>query len=410
MSSITTATSPNTQRDDFWLTLKSFFKPWIWRKGDGTIKLENIFKQWLPRQYAFAFESGRGALFAILSSLKLNQGDEVLLQAYTCVAVPDPVLWAGLKPIYVDINEATFNMSAEDLEKKITSKSKVLIIQHTFGLPADIDKLVEIAKKHNLFVIEDCAHALGAEYQGKKVGTFGDAVFFSFGRDKIISSVWGGMATTNNQNLAESLAKFYNNCSAPNNFWILQQLMHPIVFSVIRPTFNYFGRFLLAILKKIRFISVAVFQKELQGGKPDFIPSRLPNVLAILALHQFDKLETYNNHRIALADFYAKNLAGLKLSLPVTSDGRKHIFLRYTIKSADASLIIAKAKNKGIYLGDWYNCPITPCGVNYDKIYYQVGSCPNAEKAASQSFNLPTHINISQSQAQKIVDFLKKVE
>lgn len=409
MSSITTATSPNTQRDDFWLTSKSFFKPWIWRKGDGATKLENVFKKWLPCQRAFAFESGRGALFAILSSLKLNQGDEVLLQAYTCVAVPDPILWAGLRPVYVDIDETTFNMSAEDLEKKITLKSKVLIIQHTFGLPADIDKLITTAKKHNLFVIEDCAHALGGEYQGEKVGTFGDAAFFSFGRDKIISSVWGGMATTNDQSLAESLAKFHNSCRVPGNFWILQQLMHPIAFFVIRPTFNYFGRFLLAILKKIRFISVAVFRKELDGGKPDFIPSRLPNVLAILALHQFGKLEAYNNHRIALADFYTKNLVGLKFNLPIIPDGRKHIFLRYTIKSADADLIIAKAKNQGIYLGDWYNCPITPCGVNYDKIYYQVGLCPVAEKVALQSFNLPTHINISQVQAQKIVDFLQTI-
>ena len=120
----------------------------------------------------------------------IGEGDEVLVQAFTCVAVPNSVLWAQATPVYADI-DATLNIDPIDVEKKITNRTKAIIVQHTFGIPADMDALVALAKKHNILLIEDCAHSLGATYKGKKVGTFGDAAFFSFGRDKVVSSVFG---------------------------------------------------------------------------------------------------------------------------------------------------------------------------------------------------------------------------
>jgi len=174
---IFTSLSPNTEADDIFLALKILISPWLWVKGRAVKELENTFKQWLGVKYVFAFSSGRTCLYVILSSLGLSKNDEVLLQAYTCVAVPNSIIWAGAKPVYVDCEETIFNMSVEDLKKKITPKSKALIIQHTFGRPTKIDQLMAAAKENNLQIIishrgsettdttlVDLAVACGADY------------------------------------------------------------------------------------------------------------------------------------------------------------------------------------------------------------------------------------------------------
>ena len=186
-----------------------------------------------------SFSCGRSALYALLKNLKLNNTDEVLLQAYTCVAVPAPILWANGKPIYVDIDPNTLNMCPQDLEKKITKNSKILIIQHTFGNPADINTLLKIAKKYKLFVIEDCAHTIGGMYQNKPLGSFGDASIFSFGRDKALSSIFGGLLTLKDPKLLKKITTFRdtNYQKAPLS-WIAQQLIHPLIFSIAKPLYD----------------------------------------------------------------------------------------------------------------------------------------------------------------------------
>ena len=207
--------SPNTQKDDVILALRLLLKPRVWIKGKETIKLENDFKKYLGCPFAFSFDSGRSSLLAILKCLGIGPGDEVLLQAFTCVAVVNPILWVGAKPVFVDIEKDGFNMDPVDLKKKITKRSKVLIVQHTFGQPARLQQILKIARNHRLLVVEDCAQALGAEYQGRKVGTFGIAAIFSFGRDKVISSVFGGMAVTSDSQLGEKLEDFQKNLKFP---------------------------------------------------------------------------------------------------------------------------------------------------------------------------------------------------
>lgn len=115
----------------------------------------------------------------------------MILQAYTCVSVSNAIIATGAKPIYVDIDAQTLNINPQLIEKHITQKTKAIIVQHTFGIPADIHAIQSIVKKHQLFFIEDCAHALGAQYKEKMVGSFGDIAVYSFGRDKVISSVNG---------------------------------------------------------------------------------------------------------------------------------------------------------------------------------------------------------------------------
>lgn len=403
--------SPNTKGSDIFLALKLLFQPFCWKQGNAQRKLEQEFKDYLGIRYAFSFNSGRSAFMAILYALAIGNDDNVAIQAFTCNAVPNPILWAGAEPVYVDIDD-TLNIDPYDLEQKITPRSKAVIIQHTFGTPAQIDRIIEIAKRHNLFVIEDCAHSLGAFYRGKKVGTLGDAAFFSFGRDKVISSVYGGMAVANNADVAKRLKEFWQKCEYPSSFWVLQQLLHPIIFSIALPLYNVMGigRMIIKICQIGGFVSLAVAPEEKDGNKPTYFPRRLPEALAVLALHQFQKLGRFNQHRRRIAEFYRRHLALTTYRNPITISGVKPVFLRYSILSSRRDKILREMKKRGTYLGDWYTSVIAPHDTNLGAMHYISGSCPKAEKTAREIFNLPTHINISIKNAQKIINILNEYQ
>ncbi len=432
---ISISLSPNTEKDDIWLALKM-----IWRiilRGtkpsktqNCTKKLEHKFRNYLNIKQAISFNSGRSAFFAILNSLELNPNDKVLVQAFTCNAAINPIIWAGLKPVYVDCDEKTFNIDIEDLERKIihsTNSSqapKVLMVQHTFGLPADMDKILKICEQNNLILIEDCAHSLGATYREKKVGTFGRAAFFSFSRDKIISSVYGGIAITNDIHLAGKIRAFQQKIGYPSCVWIIQQLLHPILMNwLILPIYGFscpasralnalkarhfgIGKYLLILFQWLHILSKAVHWKEKRGRKPSYFPKQMPTALACLALNQFKKLDKFNQHRKKITNFYFEKLKRTCFKLPEIPKNCAPVFLRFTIKHPKAHQIIKKAWQENILIGDWYTSPIAPYDTKLDKLQYKLGLCPTATKLAQETLNLPTHINISKKQAQKIIDFL----
>lgn len=421
---ISISLSPNVQKDDVSLVLKLHFQPWRWKKGKEIKLFEDQFKKYLGVKYAFSFNSGRSSFFAILKALNLPEGSDVLLQAFTCNAVPNPILWAGFNPVYIDCAN-NFNIDVEDLKEKIrrcqtSSESvKVLVVQHTFGLPANMDEIMAVAKEHNLIVIEDCAHALGAGYQAKKVGlpvkaqgakvgTFGKAGFYSFSRDKVISCVYGGMAVTNDDTIAKNLEQLQKEFGMPSLYWIKQQLTHPILLHyIILPLYKFFdlGKLFLIFSQFLHILSKAVNWKEKRGMKPQYFPRALPNALAILAYHQFNKLDIFNSHRQQLADFYYQALANSKFILPQ----KEGIFLRCAVRHLQSEEIIYEAWHKeNILLGDWYTTPIAPDDTNMKEMKYEYGMCPNAELLAEQTLNLPTHINIAMDDAKRIVAFLEK--
>ena len=427
---ISISLSPNTEKDDIWLAFKLLFQPWHWKfvqksaiAKNWTNFLEEEFKKYLGVTYAISFNSGRSALMAILNSLGLEKNDEVLVQAFTCNATVNPILWTGLKPVYVDCDEKTFNINIEDLKRTLrqmasteldrspqAKKPKVLIVQHTFGLPAEMDEILKICQKNNLTLIENCAHSFGAEYKGKKVGSLGKAAFFSFSRDKIISSVYGGMAVTNDEELAKKLREYQKEIGYPSYFWIFQQLLHPILIHfLILPTYKIFGKYLLILFQWLRILSKAIHWKEKRGEKPNYFPKKLPNALANLALNQFQKLERFNQHRREIAHFYYRRLKDLSFfNLPPNPGNRKQVFLRFTIKHPQARQIIKKAWKENLLIGDWYDKVIVPQDTRLEKMKYEIGSCPKAEKLAKETLNLPTHINISKKEAQQIINFLVK--
>ena len=411
---ISISLSPNVEEDDLHLALNLIIRPWLWKKGKAIGELENKFKKYLGVKYAFSFNSGRSAFYAILKALDLGQGNNVAVQAFTCNAVPNPILWAGLDPLYVDCNRDDFNLSADDLKSRINVKTKAVVVQHAFGLPADMDKIRAICGENNLILIEDCAHSLGAEYNGVKVGSHSKAAFFSFSRDKVISSVYGGVAVTNDEDIGNKLKELQKQFGQPSYFWIFQQLFHPILLNyIVLPIYNFLdlGKLFLILSQVLHILSKAVSWEEKRGEKPDYFPKYLPNALAIVALNQFDKLDKFNYHRQKIAEYYLEELKETKFELPKNFPNRKNVFLRFTIKHPKAHEIIYDAWHKqNILLGDWYTTPIAPFDTKIEEMKYVSGSCKNAEDLAKITLNLPTHINISQKDTERIVNFLKKYE
>jgi perosamine synthetase len=403
---ISISLSPNVQKDDVALALKLLFQPWKWKEGSAIAELENNFKRYQDAKYAVSFNSGRSSLYAILKALDLPAGSGVLMQAFTCNAVVNPILWAGLEPVYVDCAD-DFNIDLVQLREK-AKQSKVLIIQHTFGLPANMDEVMKIAKEHNLMLIEDCAHALGAEFNGKKVGSFGDTAFFSFSRDKVISSVYGGMVTTNNDQIGKKLADLQKEFGQPSLFWTRQQIMHPVLlYFLLLPLYHFFdlGKIFLVLSQYLHILSKAVSMQEKRGERPDYFPKALPNALAMMAQNQLNKVKDFNFHRKEIAEFYYHELQGASFGLP---EKEGNIFLRFAITHPKAHEIIYEAWSKeNILIGDWYTSVIAPIDTQLDKMKYEVGVCPNAERLAKRTLNLPTHINISIEEAKRVTEFLK---
>lgn len=408
--SIAISLSPNTTFKDALLAIKLLLKPWQWQKGKKIIMVEEWLKNYLGVKEVVAFASGRQSLLAILKCLNLKKEGEVLLQSYTCVVVANSIIASGAKPIYVEINPDTFNMDLDDLMRKITPQSKVLIVQHTFGQPDEMETIQKICQENHLILIEDCAHALGAEYQSRKVGAFGQASFFSFGRDKIISSVFGGAVATNDQQLAKKLKKLKNQAPYPSKFWLFQQLLHPIIFHLLILPFYFFfslGKIILISCQQLHFLSKAVSFKEKMGQFPNKI-YRYSNALACLCLAQLNSLETMNHRRRQIAQLYSKELFKLPIKLPKVKKNCRHIFLRFTIRVPQARQLIAFAKKHQILLGDWYRSVIAPRGVDLKSVFYQPGSCPQAEQAAQESVNLPTYPRMTLKEAKRVIKVVKK--
>lgn len=415
---ISISLSPNVEKDDLKIALNLIIRPWMWKNGKAIAELENEFKKYLNVKYAVSFNSGRSSLYAILNTLNLSHtpvyGSKVLLQAFTCNAAPNPILWAGLEPIYVDCDKDNFNIDLEDLKNKIVKNpdAKILIVQHTFGLPANMSEISFIARQNNLILIEDCAHSLGAEFRNQKAGTFGKAAFFSFSRDKVISSVYGGIAVTNDDEIGKKLEQLKKKFGWPNFFWIFQQIFHPISLCfIILPIYNFLdlGKIFLVLSQGLHILSKAVSWKEKRGLRPDYFPKAMPNALALMALNQFCKLDKFYYHRKKLFEFYRENLKNTKFILPEEDFKAEPSYLRFSVKHPKAHDIIFEAWHKqNILLGDWYTTPIAPFDTKMSEIKYKMGSCLNAERLSKITLNLPTHINISQKDAEKIIKFLKQ--
>lgn len=190
--------------------LESLKSGWVSSKGLFVEKFENAFAHFIRSKYAIATSSGTSALHLALAVLNIGPEDEVIVPTLTMIATILPILYQRAKPVLIDSKKETGNMDVDQLEKKITQKTKAIMVVHLHGHPVDMDKVIKIARKYKLYVIEDAAEAHGAEYKGKKVGGIGDLGCFSFYGNKIITTGEGGMVMTNNKRIAERIKSLRN--------------------------------------------------------------------------------------------------------------------------------------------------------------------------------------------------------
>ncbi|NCN58576.1 hypothetical protein COW99_01515 [Candidatus Roizmanbacteria bacterium CG22_combo_CG10-13_8_21_14_all_38_20] len=392
---ISSGLSPNTKATDVIIALEALILKRHWK---DPLQL-HILKKWFASRYnsdqVYLFNSGRSALYFLLKAAGVTKQDEVIVQAFTCIGAINPIIWIGAKPVYIDIDPQTYNLDPDLLESSITSKTKVVIVQHTFGIPAAISKIKKICQEHKIILIEDCAVSIGAFVGKKEVGTYGDAAFFSFGRDKIVSSVSGGAAIINNLKHFANLDELYREILEPSSNWVYQQLLHPVAMAVILPLYLIqVGKILLVLLQKIKLISKPYEELEYSGGKPESYPRRYSPALVPLIMHQLRQLDAMDARRVFNASYYGENLI------------KGAVYLRYPVLVKNREQILNKAQRAGIYLGTWYDSVINPAGVTLSNFKYKKGSCPVAEDIAGRILNLPTYARLTVREIKKVRDIV----
>lgn len=418
---ISISLSPNVERDDLLTALKLLCTPWNWTRGfrqNPSEEIERACADFLGLREAAAFNSGRAALMAVLQALELPEGSGVFLQAFTCNAVPNPVQWAGLKPVFVDCREEDYNMDPGDLERKIEkflAEGKVpgaVVVQHTFGIPADTDAILRVCNKFKIAMVEDCAHSLGsAGADGRLTGTAGRIAVLSFSRDKVISCVYGGAAVTDDPSLARRLREIRDSAGYPSACWTVQQILHPLFLHLlILPAYRVLGKYLLFLFQRLHVLSKAVSAKEKRGERPAAFPHRLPRALAVLAIRQMRKLDRFTARRRELAERYRTELSGTAFVLPIAPEGSSPVFLRFPVRRLGAQNIIRDGRKRGILLGDWYTSPVDPGDTVLAAVGYERGSCPRAESIAGEVINLPTCITIGPREEEEVIAFLRFYE
>jgi dTDP-4-amino-4,6-dideoxygalactose transaminase len=293
----------------------------------------------------------------------IGRGDEVITSAFTFIASANSILYAGAKPVFVDIDPRTFNLDASRIEKAITKKTKAILPIHLYGLACDMDPIMKIAKKHGLVVIEDACQAHGAEYKGRKVGSFGTGTF-SLYPTKNMTSGEGGMITTNDPVIDEK-------CRVIRQHGMRKRYYHDEL------GFNF----------------------------------RMTDILAAIGLEQLKKLERFNEKRLANAKFLSTHLKGV--TVPAVPNGCKHVYHQYTIRVPDGKRDALRTylQEHGVGSEVYYPVPIHQQTFYVQQLGYNM-SLPETERAAKEVLSLPVHPALGAADLETIVaainDFMAK--
>jgi len=388
---IITDFAPNITKRDAILALKLLFQPLRWRRGKS--------KQYIKRRLKFrffgsdsqisTFLTGRAALYQYLKNLNLNVGDEILVQGFTCEAVVLPILKLNLKPIYVDINSDDYSMNINDLKKKYSNRSKVIVLQHTFGIsPKYQTEITLFAKKHKIEIIHDVAHGFDPEkfHMKKYEGT----ILMSFGRSKAFSSVFGGAIISQNKKTTTKMRDMERQLTLPSYWFIFKILIYQPQAYLIKLTYNiWIGKIIHAFLNYFGLILKEITTREKKGEFDITFLHSFPNVCALLLLQQLDTFNDVVDRRTAAVDYYNNNIVNnsIKYSGPLS---------RYPLVVGDQKKTLNRSSSKGVLLGSWYTQPVAPKELDLEQVGYIRGSCPVAEKINNKIINLPTNITLDE--------------
>lgn len=321
--------------------------------GENVTNFENEFAKFIGVKHAIATTNGTTALHASLLAHGIKEGDEVITTPFTFIATANTIKLVGATPIFVDIDES-FNINPDLIEEKITSKTKAIMPVHIFGRCANMQKIIKIANKHNLIIIEDACQAHGAQFNGKNAGSFGTGCF-SLYATKNMTTGEGGMITTNDDEVATRLRKIINHGSK-------QKYYHDII------GHNF----------------------------------RLTNLSAAIGLEQLKKLKDFNFKRIKNAKYYNEHLKDTNLILPKIVQG--HVFHQYTIRSKNRDQLIKKLNDNNIGTGIFYPIPVHK-QESFNE--YNHLSLPFSEKLASEALSIPIGPYLTKADLDKIISILK---
>jgi perosamine synthetase len=394
------------------------FQPYRWTKGPEVEALRSELSTSFGMSAAL-FATGREALLALLRALKLSPGDEVIIQAFTCVAVPNAVHAAGANAVYCDIDPQTLNLDLRRLQSLITPRTKAVICQHTFGIPADTKKLRAICDRRRLILIEDCAHVipdiagdaqlslLSAPSATSGIGAYGDALIMSFGRDKAISGVSGGAVLTRHSSLAKPVAQMERSADSLTAWQVLHLIGYPIRYRVAKKIWlKGIARLYLRWAQLFKLLPPVLTQAEKEGKMPITL-RRLPNACAILALQQFKHIGDLNAHRRKVGALYkaAANEGGWNVPAGVKE---ATTLQKFPVFAQEAEKLRMELKREQIYLDDgWCSAVVNPQSVDQEKAGYAPRSCPAAEDVARHIVTLPLHPTMSKEQAKYLIHALR---
>jgi dTDP-4-amino-4,6-dideoxygalactose transaminase len=322
--------------------------------GKRVVELEERFAAYIGTKHAIAVSNGTVAEMCVFAGLGLGPGDEVITVGHTFNATVSSILSTGATPVFIDIERDTYVMDAKRIEAAITPRTRAICPVHLFGLPADMDMIVSIADRHGLAVVEDACQAHGAEFRGRKVGSFGHGTFSLYGT-KNMTTGEGGLITTDDDRLADWLRLYRNQ-------GMRERYHHEIL------GYNF----------------------------------RLTDLQAAIGLCQLDKLERNTDRRRAIAAEYDTAFAELPIRTPVTPLGRTHVFHQYTIDVGVArDAVVADLTAAGIGTGIYYPIPVHRQAYVLERGIH--ADLPVTDAAAARSLSLPMYPGLSDADQARVI-------
>jgi perosamine synthetase len=358
----------------------------------------NRYKNELQRQIGlthnnfFFYWKGRVALTAIFKALNLKEGDEVILPAFTCVVVPNAIIYLKAKPVYVDIDLDTYNTSLDRIKAKVTSKTKVVMCQNTFGLSSEVDVISAWCKENNIISIEDCTHGYGGSFNGKPNGSYSDFAFFSTQWNKPFSTGIGGFLLVNNTHFTSRIEEVNKDLIIPSSKdkVVLKALL--FAKNKVLNKSNYWSLLkLYRFLSKYNLVIGSSSDEEITSVKE---PQNYFKGISSTQINEGIKSVQNINNILTLrkqnAAIYTTFLKKNKLTFVDDRLLSDHSFLKYPLLVKNRDEFLELAEKHKIDLGEWFNSPLHPVQGNLEVWGLNIDNFPNAKHASERMVNLPT--------------------
>ena len=357
--------------------------------GTNVKEFEKEFSEYLGVNHSISVGNGTDALIIALKALGIGEGDEVITTPWTFFATAESISFVGATPVFADVRLDTFNIDPSKIEEKITPKTKAIMVVHIFGQPCDMDEINRIAKKYNLFVIEDAAQAVGSEYKGQKIGTLSDIATFSFFPTKNLGCAGdGGMIVTNDDNLATICRALRTHGSGENG-----QKAYNIIHN-LDEKLNEEKNVDNTVYNPLKYYNYLIGHN-----------SRLDEIQAAILRVKLKYLNEWNDKRRENAKFYNENLKDTRLVTPYEENNVKHIYHLYILQSEKREEIVEFLNKKGIATGIYYPVPLH-LQKAYKDLGYKEGDLPNAEYLSKRTFAIPVYPELSEKEKEYIISAL----